>query len=97
MALDYLLISKNEKPYEVFNLGIGEGVTVLEAIHAFESVTGIKINYRIGPKRAGDVPAIYADHSLITTRIGWKPEHSIYEIMKTAWSWEQVRSKKSKA
>jgi UDP-glucose 4-epimerase len=92
LALEYLLKSKNEQPYEVFNLGIGEGVTVLEAIYAFESVTGMKINYRIGPKRAGDVPAIYADNTLITNRIGWKPEHNIDDIMKTAWAWEKARS-----
>jgi len=92
MALEYLLKSKNKDPYEVFNLGIGEGVTVLEAIYAFESVTGLKINYRMGPHRAGDVPAIYADNTLITERMGWKPEHNIDDIMRTAWAWEKVRS-----
>ena len=90
MALDYLMQSGNEEPYEVFNLGIGDGVTVLEAIYAFESVTGLKVNYRVGPRRAGDVPAIYADNSLITDRIGWKPQHTIDDIMKTAWAWEKA-------
>jgi UDP-glucose 4-epimerase len=90
MALEYLLQAKNKSPYEVFNLGIGKGVTVLEAIYAFEFATGKKVNYRIGPKRAGDVPAIYADNTLITSRIGWKPELNIDDIMKTAWAWEQV-------
>jgi UDP-glucose 4-epimerase len=90
MALEYLLQGRNESPYEVFNLGIGKGVTVLEAIYAFESATGKKVNYRIGPKRAGDVPAIYADNTLITSRIGWTPELNIDDIMKTAWAWEQA-------
>jgi len=94
MALEYLLKRENEQPYEVFNLGIGEGVTVLEAIYAFESVTGVKVNYRIGPKRTGDVPAIYADNTLITSRLGWQPEHSIDDIMNTAWAWEKARSGK---
>jgi UDP-glucose 4-epimerase len=95
MAMEYLIQSKNEKAYEVFNLGIGEGVTVLEAIHAFESTAGIKVNYRIGPKRAGDVAAIYADNTLITDRIGWKPEHGIEDIMQTAWSWEKAMQVKT--
>ena len=94
LALDYLLQKKNQKPYEAFNLGIGEGVTVLEAIKAFEESTGQKVKYKIGPRRAGDIPAIYADHSLITSRIGWKPEKHIRNIMASAWEWEKARSKK---
>jgi UDP-glucose 4-epimerase len=91
LAMDYILAAKNKSAYEIFNLGIGEGVTVLEAIHAFENTTGVKVNYQLGPRRSGDVPAIYADHSLITSRMGWKPEHDIADIMRTAWAWEQVR------
>lgn len=91
MALEYIGSGKNKSSYEVFNLGIGEGVTVLEAIRAFESSTGMKVNYQLGPRRSGDVPAIYADHSLITSRLGWKPQHNIEYIMRTAWEWEKVR------
>ncbi|HUR31694.1 MAG TPA: GDP-mannose 4,6-dehydratase, partial [Saprospiraceae bacterium] len=94
LAMDYLLQCKNENPYEVYNLGIGEGVTVLEAIHAFENSTGQKVNYKIGPRRPGDVPAIYADHCLITSKMQWKPEHDITSIMTSAWQWELKRSKK---
>ena len=94
IALEYLLNHKNEKPYEVYNLGIGEGVTVLEALKAFEDITGEKINYTIGPRRPGDVEAIYADHSLITSRMGWKPDHGIDSIMSSAWEWEKERRKK---
>ncbi len=91
LALDHLIANKNVEPYEVYNLGIGEGVTVLEAIHAFEEAIGEKINYRIGPRRAGDVAAIYADHSLISSRLGWKPKEDIRSIMRSAWEWEKVR------
>ncbi|HJW29092.1 MAG TPA: GDP-mannose 4,6-dehydratase, partial [Saprospiraceae bacterium] len=91
MALTCLLNGKNQSPYEIFNLGIGEGITVLEAIHAFEKVTGIKVNYRIGPRRQGDVPAIYADHSRITHELGWLPAHTIEDIMRSAWAWEIKR------
>lgn len=91
MALKYLMDRKNQHAYEVFNLGIGEGVTVMEAIIAFESVTGMKVSYEIGPRRSGDVPAIYADNSRITDQLGWKPEHDIAYIMRTAWAWEKMR------
>lgn len=93
LALEYLLDKNNIKPYEAYNLGIGEGVTVLEAIKAFENSTGKKVNYRLGPRRPGDVPAIYADHELITTRLGWQPELDIQAIMKSAWEWEKVKGK----
>ncbi|HUR30852.1 MAG TPA: UDP-glucose 4-epimerase GalE [Saprospiraceae bacterium] len=92
LALEYLLSKNNSEPYEAYNLGIGEGVTVFEAIKAFEEATGEKVNFTIGPRRAGDVPAIYADPSLITTRLGWRPDHNIHSIMKSAWEWEKVRS-----
>ena len=93
LALQYLQENKNEQSYEVYNLGIGEGVTVLEAIKAFEEATGVKVNYRIGPRRAGDVPAIYADQSLISSRMGWMPSENIQPIMRTAWEWEKNRRK----
>lgn len=91
-ALQYLLDAKNGSNYEVFNLGIGEGVTVLEAIQAFEKVAGQELNYRIGERRAGDVVAIYANHQKASERLDWQPKRTIAEIMHTAWVWEQVRS-----
>lgn len=93
LAIDHLLQQKNHKPYEVYNLGIGEGVTVLEAIYAFEESTGVKVNYKTGPRRAGDVAAIYADNTRITEHLGWKPAQDIQSIMRSAWAWEQVRRK----
>lgn len=93
LALRYLIEGKNDQAYEVFNLGIGEGITVLEAIYAFEAITGTKINYHIGPRRAGDVPAIYADNSRITEKLGWMPEKGLHDIMRSAWAWEQKRRK----
>ena len=57
--------------------------------------TGEKVNFQLGPRRSGDVPAIYADHALITARMGWKPEHDIEYIMRTAWAWEKVRRQES--
>ncbi len=76
---------------EYINLGIGQGVTVLEAIKAFERVSGRKLNYRIGSPRPGDVPAIYADPTKARELLGWAPRFGIDEIMDSAWQWEQQR------
>ena len=90
-AIQYLLANRQEKNCETFNLGIGEGVTVLEAIKAFEEVSGQKLNYLLGPRRAGDVVAIYANNNRATERLGWQAKRSISDIMRTAWAWEQKR------
>lgn len=92
LALDYLLAQKQSSNCELFNLGIGEGVSVLEAIKAFETVTGVKLNYRLGKRRPGDVVAVYADNKKAATALGWQPTYGINDIMKTAWAWEQKRS-----
>ena len=90
-ALRYLIEKKNFKRYEVFNLGIGNGISVLEAIHAFEKTSGKKLNYEIGPRRNGDVVAIYADYQKAQEKLGWAPKFGIEEIMKSAWEWEKNR------
>jgi len=76
---------------EVFNLGSGVGTTVLEAIAAFERATGRKLNYRIGPRRAGDAAAVFAHNRKAETVLGWRPELGIDDMMRTAWLWEQAR------
>ena len=91
-ALQYLLDNKNESNCEIFNLGLGKGATVLEAIHAFEKVTGIQLSYQLGARRPGDVVAIYADNGLAAAKLGFKPQRGIEEIMKTAWDWEKKRT-----
>lgn len=90
-ALQYLQQGRQRQPCDVYNLGIGEGVTVLEAIHAFERVTGQKLNYSIGERRAGDVVAIYADYDKARRLLGWQPRYTIDDIMRTAWNWEKKR------
>jgi UDP-glucose 4-epimerase len=93
-ALQYILADANDTNFEVFNLGTGDGISVLEAIRAFENVNDIKLNYRIGPRREGDVIAVYADRSLAHQKLGWEPQYSIESIMLSAWKWEQRRSQK---
>lgn len=78
--------------YETFNLGTGEGVSVIEAIHAFEKVSNEKLNYNIGARRSGDVTAIYANYTKANELLNWTPKRGIYEIMQSAWNWEQKRS-----
>ena len=89
LALNYLIEDRNKAACEVFNLGTGNGVTVLEAIHAFEKVSGVKLNYTIGPRRPGDVIAIYANNDKAKRELGWHTKYSLEEMMRTAWEWEQ--------
>jgi len=89
LALAFLLDQKSVKKCDVFNLGTGNGVSVLEAIGAFEKVTGVKLNYVIGPRRPGDVIAIYANNDLAKKQLGWSPNFTLGEMMSTAWKWEQ--------
>ena len=91
-SIEYAIASKDESNYEIFNLGIGEGVTVLEAINAFEKVTGKQLNYKISGRREGDVIAIYANKQYAAQKLGWNPNRNIEDIMKTAWTWELRRS-----
>ena len=87
-ALQFLEEGRNKNTCEVFNLGSGDGSSVLEAINAFEKVSGVKLNYEIGPRRAGDVIAIYANNDLAKKELGWSTKFSLEEIMATAWKWE---------
>jgi len=89
LAIKYLEDEGNTGLCEVFNLGSGNGVTVLEAVHAFEKVSGVKLNYEIGPRRPGDVVAIYANNDLAKKVLGWHPEFSLEQMMDSAWKWEK--------
>ena len=91
-ALIYLINNQNESNCEIYNVGIGDGVSVLEAIRAFEKVSNLKLNYKIGDRRAGDVVAIYANFEKAARHLGWQPQRGIEDIMKTAWEWEKKRT-----
>jgi UDP-glucose 4-epimerase len=98
IAVKRLIEKKNRKSYEVFNLGTGKGVSVLEAIRSFESVSGIKLKYRITGRRAGDIERIWADPSLANKELGWKTLSSLDEAMRTAWIWENnIRKRKGQS
>lgn len=89
LAIKYLQNEKTDLLCEVFNLGSGNGVTVLEAIHSFEKVSNVKLNYEIGPRRPGDVIAIYANNDLAKRILKWEPQYTLDDMMSTAWKWEQ--------
>lgn len=94
-ALQYLAEHKNTEQCEVFNLGSGNGVTVLELIHAFEKVSGEKLNYKLGPRRPGDVIAVYADNCKARALLDWDIKYDLDQMMDTAWRWELVLKKEA--
>ncbi|RFZ81612.1 UDP-glucose 4-epimerase GalE [Mucilaginibacter terrenus] len=77
------------KGFDVFNLGTGKGSSVLEVVKAFENVTGVKLNYEIGPPRAGDVEQVWGDVTKSANELHWKTELGIEEMMSSAWAWEK--------
>jgi len=94
VALKRLLEGRNKANYEVFNLGMGKGVSVFEAIAAFERATGEKVKYTVTARRPGDIEKIWADPSLANRELKWKTEITLEEAMETAWRWEKkIRNK----
>ena len=89
VALERLLEEKNHGNYEVFNLGTGKGSSVLEVVQSFERVSGEKLNYKIAPRRAGDVIQAYADTTKANDVLGWKSQLSLDDAMLSAWNWEK--------
>lgn len=89
LAVRYLKEERNTSHLEIFNLGTGNGVTVLEAIRSFEKISGVKLNYETGPRRAGDIVAIYANNDKAKKLLEWIPQRSLDEMMLTAWKWEK--------
>ncbi len=75
--------------YDVFNVGTGNGNTVLEVIHAFEKVSGQKLNYVIGPRRPGDVVKTWADTTKINNVLGWHAQYSLEDSMRDSWNWQK--------
>lgn len=96
IAVKRLVEEKNKSGYEVFNLGTGNGVSVLEAIKSFERVSGVKLKYKVVERRPGDIEKIWADPSFANSELGWKTLSTLDEAMKSAWDWENYIRGKSK-
>ncbi len=88
-ALNRLLNISDRTPFEFFNIGTGNGNTVLEVIHAFEKATGVKLPYQIYPRREGDIEKVYANTELSNTTLGWKAKLNLEQMMASAWAWEK--------
>lgn len=89
VALERLMDGKTAENYEVFNVGTGTGSSVLDVIKAFEHANGLKVNYKIAPRRAGDVIVAYADTTKSNSILGWKSELTLEDAMRSAWNWEK--------
>lgn len=89
VALERLLAGKNPQNYEVFNVGTGEGSSVLDVISSFERISGKKLNYSIVERRSGDIVTAYADTNKANEILGWKAGSTLDLAMKSAWDWEQ--------
>jgi UDP-glucose 4-epimerase len=94
LALNYLIQNKNKTNCDIFNLGSGNGYTVLEVINMFEKVSGQKLNYTMGPRRSGDVVAIYANNEKAKNELGWNLKYNLEDMMRTAWEWEKQLANK---
>lgn len=88
-AVARMIEQKMEQDYEIFNIGTGRPVSVLELVNAFEKVNQVRLNYKFTPRRAGDVTAIWADPSLANEKLGWKAERTVEQTLASAWAWEK--------
>ncbi|GAB3798704.1 UDP-glucose 4-epimerase GalE [Spirosoma humi] len=91
-ALKKLIEAQDESSYDVINIGTGRGETVLNVIKTFEQATGVKVNYSVGPRRAGDVEQVYADVSKANRVLEWQAQRSLAESLRDAWQWQQKLS-----
>ena len=89
VAITRMVEDKNKQKYEIFNVGTGNGVSVLELVESFQRVNELKLNYKIAPRRPGDVVAIWADTTLANEELGWKAERSLDDTLRSAWAWEK--------
>ena len=90
IAVERMLNENMKKPFEIFNLGTGTGYSVLEVIKSFEKVSGLKLNYEIVGRRAGDIEKVWADPTFSNNELGWKAERTLDEMTASAWKWEQA-------
>ena len=88
-ALHRLLENKADRTYEVFNLGTGRGLSVLEIVRTFEEATGQKVRYKVYPRRPGDIARVYADTTLANRELEWSADTPLGDTLLSAWNWEK--------
>lgn len=89
VAVRRMTENKMKKPFEVFNVGTGHGVSTLEIVRSFEKANNLKLNYKIVGRREGDIEAVWADPKLANEELGWKAEKSLEETLQSAWNWQK--------
>lgn len=89
VAIDRLANGRSNERYEVFNVGTGRPVSVFELVRGFEEANSLKLNYRVAPRRAGDVMAVWADTTLANEELGWRAERELRDTLRAAWEWEK--------
>ena len=89
IAMKRLLDEKNTHNYEVFNIGTGNGYSVIEVVNTFEEISGLKLNYSFESRRSGDIVSAYADTKQANSVLEWKSEFSLKEALTSAWEWEK--------
>lgn len=94
VAVDRMITGKGKEQFEVFNLGTGNGYSVMEVIKSFEKVSGKKLNYKIVDRRPGDVEQVWADTAYANKELGWKAGKGLDEMMASAWKWEKALGEK---
>ena len=88
-AINRMTQGKSEERFEVFNIGTGRGISVLELVTKFQEVNHLKLNYKIAPRREGDIIAIWADPTRANEVLGWKAERTLEQTLESAWNWEK--------
>ncbi|MCC6383678.1 MAG: UDP-glucose 4-epimerase GalE [Bacteroidia bacterium] len=88
-AIDRLTTGDSKSKFEIFNVGIGQGISVFQMIQTFERLTGIRLNYKISTRRSGDIARIWADTSKAEKELGWKAKFTLDDMINTAWKWQQ--------
>ena len=89
VAIGRLIEERNKQNYEVFNIGTGRPVSVFELVRGFEEANSLKLNYKVAPRRAGDVTAVWADTTLANEELGWRAERELADTLRSAWAWEK--------
>jgi len=93
VSVDRMENGRQNSDVEVFNIGTGRGTSVFEIVNMFEKVTGVKLNYKVGPRREGDIEKVWADASIANNVLGWKAEKTMEETLASAWKWQQSLKK----
>ena len=88
-AVGRMVEGKMEADYEIFNVGTGRPVSVMELVDTFQKVNGLKLNYKIAPRRAGDVTSVWCDPTIAEKKLGWKAQRTLDETLASAWAWEK--------